>query len=62
MITVTHAFDQETRFFDLPVAQAGNIVTVQSPISPNLAPPGHYLLFVWNASGVPSVARIIQMG
>ncbi|MBY0473656.1 MAG: DUF1929 domain-containing protein [Nitrosomonas sp.] len=59
---VTHTFDQETRFFDLPVAQAGSIVTVQSPVSPNLAPPGHYLLFVWNASGVPSVARIIQMG
>lgn len=59
---VTHAFDQETRFFDLPVSQAGNIVTVQSPASPNLAPPGHYLLFVWNASGVPSVARIIQIG
>ncbi|WP_255251888.1 galactose oxidase-like domain-containing protein [Nitrosomonas ureae] len=59
---VTHAFNQETRFFDLPVSETANIVTVQSPASPNLAPPGFYLLFVWNASGVPSIARIIQLG
>ncbi|WP_242447179.1 galactose oxidase-like domain-containing protein [Nitrosomonas supralitoralis] len=58
----THAFNQETRFFDLPFLAEGNIVTVQSPASPNLAPPGHYLLFVWNASGVPSTARFIQIG
>lgn len=59
---VTHAFNHETRFFDLPVSEAANIVMVQSPASPNLAPPGYYLLFVWNASGVPSIARIIQIG
>ena len=64
---VTHNFNNETRFFDLPVSGgggggAGNIVTVKTPATPNIAPPGFYLLFVWNALGVPSVAKIIQIG
>ena len=57
----THTFDHETRFFDLSIPQTGNIVTVRSPATANVAPPGFYLLFVWNASGVPSVAKIIQI-
>lgn len=61
---VTHSFNNEARFFDLPIAEEGNsnIVTVHSPASANIAPPGHYMLFVWNASGVPSVAKIIHIG
>ncbi|SFF24166.1 galactose oxidase-like domain-containing protein [Nitrosomonas sp. Nm166] len=57
----THAFDHEARFFELSIPQTGNIVTVRSPATANIAPPGFYLLFVWNAEGVPSVARIIQI-
>ena len=59
---VTHTFDHETRFHELPITQKGNIVTVQSPVSANLAPPGFYLLFVWNESGVPSIAKFMQIG
>ncbi|PXW91253.1 glyoxal oxidase-like protein [Nitrosomonas sp. Nm84] len=58
----THTFDHETRFFDLPVPLAGNIVTVRTPATANIAPPGFYMVFVWDASGVPSIARIIQIG
>ncbi|PTQ88639.1 glyoxal oxidase [Nitrosomonas ureae] len=59
----THAFNNETRFFNLPTPQKGNrIVTVKTPASANVAPPGFYMLFVWNLEGTPSVARIVQIG
>ena len=28
----------------------------------NLVPPGHYMLFILNGDGVPSIAKIIQVG
>jgi len=60
--SVTHNFDNESRFFDLPISQTGKIVTVRSPTSASLFPPGFYMLFVWNPWGFPSVAKIIQIG
>ncbi len=57
----THNFNQETRFFEFPIANVGNIVTLLSPSSA-VAPPGFYLLFAWNTEGVPSVAKIIHIG
>ena len=59
----THAFNNETRFFSPPALPTGNkIVTVRSPASAKIAPPGFYMLFVWNTGGIPSVAKIIQIG
>jgi hypothetical protein len=31
-------------------------LSVQTPANANLAPPGHYMLFILNTNGVPSVA------
>ncbi|WP_090719870.1 galactose oxidase-like domain-containing protein [Nitrosomonas sp. Nm166] len=59
---VTHTFNNEQRFFDLPISQTDNIVSVRSPASANIAPPGFYLLFVWNASGTPSIAKFLHIG
>jgi NADPH-dependent ferric siderophore reductase len=39
----------------------GSTLTVTAPANANLAPPGHYLLFVVDANGVPSVARIVRI-
>ena len=36
-------------------------LTVQSPASANLAPPGPDLLFIVNTNGVPSVAKIVRI-
>lgn len=58
---VTHSFNNEQRFLNLPISQAGNSVTVRSPASANIAPPGFYLLFIWNAEGVPSVAKFLHI-
>jgi galactose oxidase-like protein len=58
---VTHAFDQNQRYVPLTFQQATGGLTVQSPSSANLAPPGYYMLFLVNTHGVPSVASMIKV-
>src|SRR4029077_7363853 len=58
---VTHAFDQNQRYVPLTFQQIAGGLTLQSPTSGNIAPPGYYMLFVVNSNGVPSVASIIQI-
>lgn len=60
--SVTHAFDMGQRINTLEVLKrADGTVTVRAPVSANLAPPGHYMLFLLNDQGVPSVARIVHI-
>ncbi len=58
---VTHSFNQNQRLNYLSFTQNGGALTVTTPASPNLAPPGHYLIYVLNALGTPSVGKIIQI-
>ena len=60
--SVTHAFNQDQRLSYLSFSQAGGGLDVVSPANPNLAPPGYYLLFVVNGTGVPSVGKIVRLG
>ncbi|HEU5294937.1 MAG TPA: carbohydrate-binding domain-containing protein [Burkholderiaceae bacterium] len=60
--SATHSFDFDQRFMAPSFTQSGSTLTVQAPASANLAPPGNYLLFVFDGAGVPSVARIIRVG
>jgi galactose oxidase len=59
--STTHTFDQNQRFLSLVFTQATGGLNVTFPSSANLAPPGHYMLFVLNSSGVPSAAKIVQI-
>ncbi len=59
--SVTHAFDSNQRFNELTFVRTTDGLTVTTPSSRNLAPPGHYMIFVLNKAGVPSVARIIRI-
>jgi N-acetylneuraminic acid mutarotase len=59
--SVTHAFDQNQRFNQLTFSESGGGLSIHSPANPNLAPPGHYLLFLVNDNGVPSVGKIIRI-
>ena len=59
--SVTHAFDQNQLYLSPSFSQAGNTVTVTTPSSTNACPPGHYMLFVLNGAGVPSIASIIKV-
>jgi hypothetical protein len=36
-------------------------LTISAPTSKNRAPPGHYMLFILDGNGIPSVARIIKL-
>jgi hypothetical protein len=59
--SVTHAFNEDQRFQSLTFTQSGGGVTIDAPVNGNLAPPGHYLLFLLDANGVPSVGRIVKI-
>jgi hypothetical protein len=60
---VTHANDMGQRSVQLQVAQRtdGEGVDLVGPKSPNIAPPGYYMLFLLNDSGVPSVAKFVRL-
>ncbi|HEU5303684.1 MAG TPA: galactose oxidase-like domain-containing protein [Gemmatimonadales bacterium] len=59
--SVTHAFDASARANTLTFTVNGGDVEVTAPASPNLAPPGHYLLFILNRNGIPSAGKVIQV-
>ena len=60
---VTHGVDMNQRHVELSVLGrvAGKGLNVRMPASPNIAPPGWYMLFVLDAAGTPSVARWVQL-
>ncbi len=59
--SVTHAFDQNQRFNQLAFTRTSDGLLVTAPSGGNLAPPGHYMLFILDGSGVPSVARVVRL-
>jgi chitodextrinase len=59
--TVTHSFNTNQRIVPLQFSAAAGTLSVQTPANANLAPPGHYMLFILNTNGVPSVASIVQL-
>jgi hypothetical protein len=59
--SVTHSFDQEQRLSHLQFAQASGALNITAPANAIIAPPGYYMLFLVNGSGIPSVAKIIQI-
>ena len=58
----THDFNPEQRLIPVPFTQSGTQITATLSASPELAPPGYYMLFVFNTAGVPAVAKIISIG
>jgi hypothetical protein len=64
--SVTHGFNQGQRINFLTYSKVDNIdgsvdLNVTPPPDGNSAPPGYYMLFILNGSGVPSVAEIIKL-
>jgi hypothetical protein len=60
--STTHTFDESARYMHLNFTQGASGLNVTMPANGNLAPPGYYMLFILNSSGVPSVARIMHVG
>ena len=59
--SVTHSCNQNQLVNFLTFTQAATKVTIQAPANANIAPPGHYMLFVLNKQGVPSIAHIARI-
>jgi Domain of unknown function (DUF1929)/Bacterial Ig-like domain len=59
---VTHSVNMEQRYVPLSFAAGTGTLNATAPANPNVAPPGVYMLFVTDANGVPSVARMVRVG
>lgn len=62
--SMTHSFSQDQRMNYLAFTPRMDGVTLDV-VAPNLArkcPPGYYMMFLINAAGTPSVAKIIRIG
>ena len=58
---VTHAFDMDQRQVGMSFTVGSGSLTVTAPPNGNIAPPGYYMLFLLNSSGVPSLATFVQV-
>jgi hypothetical protein len=61
LTSVTHSCNQNQLLNFLAFSKGAGKISVTAPASANVAPPGHYMLFVLNAQSVPSVAHIIRI-
>lgn len=59
--SVTHSINMGQWFNRLSFSAATGGLNVTAPASGNVCPPGYYMLFVLNGSGVPSVARFVRV-
>jgi hypothetical protein len=57
----THQFDMSQRYVSLSFTQTSGGLNVTWPANGNLAPPGDYMVFIVNSSGVPSVAANVNI-
>jgi hypothetical protein len=57
--TDTHQMDMNQHFVPLSFTAGSGGLNVTMPSSPAVAPPGHYMLFLINKQGTPSVASMI---
>ncbi|MDR7135334.1 hypothetical protein J2X06_002543 [Lysobacter niastensis] len=59
--SVTHSFDMDQRFLQLPFTVVGGELEATLPANTFETPPGFYLLFAINSQGVPSEAAMMRI-
>lgn len=59
--SLTHAQNWNERYVPLAFSSAGGSLNVTIPSSPSVVPPGYYLLWIVNNSGIPSVAPFLRV-
>ncbi len=62
LAAVTHAFDQDQRFLELPFEHGVGAIYATAPERSELAPPGDYMVFLVKADGVPSAGHMVRIG
>ncbi|MDQ4212833.1 fibronectin type III domain-containing protein [Microbacterium sp. ASV81] len=58
----THQADMGQHFVPLTFTAGSSTLSVTAPGSATTAPPGDYMMFIVNGSGVPSVASMVHIG
>ena len=58
---MTHSVNMEQRYVPLSYTTGRGVLNAVAPGNANVAPPGIYMLFAINASGVPSVAKMVRV-
>ncbi|MDQ6824989.1 MAG: DUF1929 domain-containing protein [Candidatus Eremiobacteraeota bacterium] len=61
LAATTHAVNFDRRYVALTFGVGPRKLLVNGPAAANLAPPGWYMLYVVDSSGVPSIARMVQV-
>jgi len=61
LAAVTHTNNMGQRINRLSFSPVAGGLNVTAPSSTNLCPPGHYMLFILNSAGVPSVAKLVRI-
>jgi galactose oxidase len=60
--STTHSVDFNQRYVDLEFTTLdATSVEISGPATPEIAPPGHYMLFAVDSNGVPSVATWVHI-
>jgi hypothetical protein len=59
---VTHSVNMEQRYVPLTFTAGTGTLNATAPANADVAPPGVYMLFVVDANGVPSVAKMVSVG
>ena len=59
--SMTHSFNPDQRFFNLPFQPAAGGFTATAPSNINVATPGYYLVFLIGDQGVPSVGAFTKL-
>ncbi|WP_460712087.1 galactose oxidase-like domain-containing protein [Lysobacter terrae] len=59
--SVTHSFDMDQRFLELPFTVSDNTLQASLPGNAFRTPPGYYMVFIINGDGVPSEAGILRI-
>jgi len=59
MGSVTHSINFDQRFMPMAFTQSGQTISFTLPTDPTVMIPGNYMIFVFNAAGVPSVAATV---
>jgi hypothetical protein len=59
--SVTHSFNMDQRFLQLPFTVVGNELEATLPANAYETPPGFYMVFIINDDGVPSEASMMRI-
>lgn len=62
LASVTHTTDWNQHFMELSFTRNGDTLTINTPASTAIAPENYYMVFIVDANGVPSEAKIVKLG